>query len=99
MPWRFVAIHDRTALATVRTVRPQELRGLVQNLVARFEYGLWGWLADVDPRGSSRLCRRIDRRVTGERVRLRTTRWHAATSEWESRAVWTRPWRSGGQIA
>ena len=52
MAWRFVAILDRTALAAVWTARPQELRGPVPDLMARFECGLWGWLADVDPRGT-----------------------------------------------
>ena len=43
---------------------------------------------------------RVDRRVTGERVCLRTTRWQVATSEGESRtARRTRPQRSGGRIA
>ena len=61
------------------------------------------WLADVDIRRRLRLCAtcvaRVDRRVTGERVCLRTTRWQVAMSEGESRTARTRPQRSGGRIA
>ena len=46
---------------------------------------LLGWLADMGPTGVARACvARVDRQVTKEQVCLRTTRWHAATSEGES---------------
>ena len=63
----------------------QALLGPVAGLVARFD-GVFGadWPAWA-PGAACACLARVDRRVTGEQVCLRTTRWHAATSEGESR--------------
>ena len=57
----------------------------VSSPVARFG-GVFGadWPAWA-PGAACACLARVDRRVTGEQVCLRTTRWHAATSEGESR--------------
>ena len=72
--------HDLTAAI----VRPQGLLRLATGLVGRFWWGLWGWLAHVDP-GVARAClARVVARAAGEWVPLSTTRWHAARCRSES---------------
>ena len=90
---------DTRAVRWSQSCPSSTLLGPGTDLVAHVECGLWGWLADVDPRRGSRLCRSRRRRVSGERVCIRTTRWHATTSEGESRTARNRPQRSGGRIA
>ena len=59
--------------------------------LAFFDCGLpfgAGWPTWTPARCGSRCVVRVDRPMPGERVRFRATRWHAATSEGESRTAW-----------
>ena len=69
----------------------QALLGPVASPVARFD-GVFGadWSAWA-PSAACACLARVDCRVTGEQVCLRTTRWHAATSEGESRIAQATP--------
>ena len=81
----FMAFRDKQCSRPTCHRAAQALLGPVASLVARFD-GVFGadWPAWAP--GAAYAClARVDRRVTGEQVCLRTTRWHAATSEGESR--------------
>ena len=83
--WRFVAFRDKQCSRPTCHRAAQALLGPVASLVARFD-GVFGadWPAWA-PGAACACLARVERRVTGEQVCLRTTRWHAATSEGESR--------------
>ena len=86
-------------LRRLSTRPPQALLGPVTDLLACFECGLWGWLADMDPRRGSRLCRSYQSSGDWRTDAFPTICWHAATLEGESRTARTQPWRSGDRIA
>ena len=96
--WRFVAFRDKQCSRPTCHRAAQALLGPVASLVARFD-GVFGadWPAWAP--GAAYAClARVDRRVTGEQVCLRTTRWHAATSEGESRMALAPPKRPSDRI-
>ena len=83
--WRFVPFRDANSARDRPVIVVQEIPGPVARLVARFD-GVSGTDWPAWPPGAARACvARVDRQVTKEQVCLRTTRWHAATSEGESR--------------